>query len=159
MRTRGLGRVYQPTYRDRKTRDVRTSPTWWIAYSFRGVKHRESSRSEKRSDAVKLLRRRLEEMSRGRLVGPDADKLTFKALTEMVLTDYRVNSRKSFIRAESAIKHLRAFFGFAHAPDVTGDRVTSYIQSRQETDTKPASIRYELAILKRAFTSPFKSEN
>jgi integrase len=152
MRTRGLGRVYQPTYRDRKTRDLRTSPTWWIAYSFRGVKHRESSGSAKRSDAVKLLRRRLEEMSRGRLVGPDADKLTFDALTEMVLTDYKVNSRKSVVRAESAIGHLRAFFGFAHAPDVTSDRVNSYIRARQEAGAQPASIRYELAILKRAFT-------
>lgn len=152
MRTRGLGRVYQPTYRDRKTQQLRTSPTWWIAYSFRGVKYRQSSGSPKRSDAVKLLRRRLEEMSRGRLVGPDAEKLTFTALTEMVLTDYKVNSRKSLVRATSAVGHLRAFFGFAHAPDVTGDRVNSYIKYRQEAGAQPASIRYELSILKRAFT-------
>jgi integrase len=47
MRTRGLGRIYQPKYRDKKTGEKRTSPTWWIAYSFRGIKYRESSKSPK----------------------------------------------------------------------------------------------------------------
>ena len=36
MKTRGLGRIYQPKYRDRATREVRTSPTLWIQYSYRG---------------------------------------------------------------------------------------------------------------------------
>jgi integrase len=152
IRARGLGRVYQPTYRDRKTGERRTSPTWWTAYSFRGTKYRESSGSTNRNDAVKLLRRRLAEMGRGQLVGPDAEKTTFEDLAGMVLGDYQVNGRKSLKRAEDALTRLREFFGLCRALDITADRVNAYIRSRQEAGAKPASIRYELAILKRGFT-------
>ncbi len=152
MRTRGLGRVYQPKWRHHKEDPWQVSPTWWIAYSWRGEKKRESSHSDKRGDAVKLLRRRLEEMGQGWLVGPDAEKVTLKDLTAMVLDDYQVNGRKSLKRAEDGANRLTEFFGEARALDITGDRVTAYIRSRQEVKAKPATIRYELAVLKRGFT-------
>lgn len=152
MKVRGFGRVYQPTYRDRKSQQLKKSPTWWIQCSFRGVKHRESSHSINRMDGVRLLRRRLEEMGRGRLVGPEAEKLTFQDLAQMLVDDYRVNGRKSAPRAASAIKRLEQFFGLWRALDITSDRVTAYIRTRQEIGAKPATIRYELAVLKRMFT-------
>jgi len=152
MKTRGLGRVYQPKYRDRKTREWRASPTWWVAYSHRGRKIRESSGSTKRPDAVRLLKRRLGELGRGRLVGPDAEKTTFEDLARMVLDDYEVNGRKSRKRAEDAVNRLKECFGLARALDITGDKVNGYIRSRQEAGAQPATIRYELAILKRGFT-------
>jgi integrase len=152
MKARGFGRVYQPTYRDRKSQQLKKSPTWWIQCSFRGVKHRESSHSLNRMDGVRLLRRRLEEMGRGRLVGPQAEKLTFQDLARMLVDDYAVNARKSAPRAASAIKRLEQFFGFMRALDIGSDRVTAYIRTRQEFGAKPATIRYELAVLKRMFT-------
>ncbi len=153
MRTRGLGRVYQPTWRDRRTGAMRTSPTWWLAYSWRGEKQRESSHSRRRAEAVKLLRKRLEEMGQGRLVGPDAEKVTLKDLTAMVLDDYQVNGRKSAKRVENAVAQLTDFFGAAaRVLDVTADRLSAYIRRRQEDRAKLATIRYELAILRRGFT-------
>lgn len=152
MKVRGFGRVYQPGFRDRKSQQLKKSPTWWIQCSFRGVKHRESCHSTNRMDAVKLLRRRLEEMGRGRLVGPDAEKLTFQDLARMLVDDYAVNARKSAPRAAGAIKRLEQFFGLMRALDIGSDRVTAYIRARQEIGAKAATIRYELAILKRMFT-------
>ena len=70
----------------------------------------------------------------------------------MVLDDYKVNARKSLKRAESAVNHLKEFFGLARALDVTGDRINAYLRSRQEAGAQNASIQYELALLKRAFT-------
>lgn len=66
MKTRGLGRVYP------------RGSIWWIQYCFRGKSYRESSRSAIRTEAVKLLRRRLSEMGQGRFVGPDAERTTFE---------------------------------------------------------------------------------
>jgi hypothetical protein len=74
-RTAGTGGVFQ------------RGKTFWIRYSYRGKKIRESSRSAQRSDAVKLLRRRLAEMGAGRLVGPDAERTTFEDLAVMLLDD------------------------------------------------------------------------
>ncbi len=152
MKTRGLGRIYQPKYRDRATREVKTSPTFWIQYNYRGVKYRESSNSARHSDAVRLLKRRLEEMGRGQLIGPNPEKVTFEDLATMVLDDYKINGRKSLKRAESAVKHLKDFFGLARALDVTGDRINAYIRSRQDAKAFNATIQYELAILKKSFS-------
>lgn len=126
--------------------------TFWIRYSFRGRKVRESSHSTQRGDAVKLLRRRLGEMGNGRLVGPDAERTTFEDMTVMLLDDYRLNGLRSEKRVHVALVHLRAFFPFARVPDMTSDRIGAYIRHRQEADAAPATIRYELACLRRAFS-------
>jgi integrase len=151
MKARGLGRVYQPTYTDKKTRETKTSAVWWIAYSFRGQKHREPSGSRNRADAVRLLKRRLAEMGQGRLVGPDIEKTTFEDLARTLLDDYRVNGRKSLETAEGSIKALRAFFGPLYARDLTLDRLNAYVVARLDAGRKPATIRNDLALLKRAF--------
>jgi len=151
MRERGRGRVYQPTYKDKKTGQRRRVATWWIQYSFRGRVYRESSESTTRAKAVELLNKRLGEIQTGRPIGPDVKKTTFEDLAQMVLDDYRVNSRKSFYRAARAVTRLREAFGLSHALDITTDRVTAFIRDRQEAGVQPATIRYELAILKRGF--------
>lgn len=58
----------------------RRGNVWWIDYGFRGDRYRESSGSQRKGDAVKLLRKRMEEMGRGRLVGPDEERVTFADL-------------------------------------------------------------------------------
>jgi integrase len=138
-RTAGTGGVYQ------------RGAKFWIQYSYRGRKIRESCGSDHRADAVKLLRRRLSEIGAGRLVGPDAERTTFDDLATMLLDDYRLNGRRSVARAKTALDHLRAFFTFARAPDITSDRITAYVRTRQEAGAAPASIKYELACLRRAF--------
>jgi integrase len=101
---------------------------------------------------VKLLRRRLAEMGAGRLIGPDADKTTFEDIVTMLLDNYKLNGQRSTKRVETALVHLRGFFTFARVPDITSDRIAAYIRMRQEDEAAPATIAYELACLKRAFS-------
>ncbi len=136
---RGLGRVYQ------------RGNVWWVQYCFRGKVYRETSGSTNRRDAVNLVRRRLEEMGRGRLVGPDVERTTFEDLAKILTDDYKANRRKSLDRAEDSLEALRAFFGTSLARDITFDRLNAYIVSRLEARRKPATVRNELAALKRAF--------
>jgi integrase len=140
---RGLGRIYKRP----------NSGVWWIDYSFRGKRYRESSGSTRRSDAKALLRKRLEEMGRGRLIGPNAENVTLCDLCRLLLDDYRVNGRKSIKRAELSANTLKGYFGdHTRALDLTTDRVNAYISSRLENDgVKPATVQKELAALKRAF--------
>ncbi len=139
-RAHGLGRVYK------------RGNIWWVQYNYRGTTHRESSHSRNRNDAVKLLRRRHSEMGRGRLVGPDSERLTFDDLAQMLIDDYKLNGRRSVTRAQSSITRLHEFFGFYKALDITSDRIAAYISDRQETGMRPATIRNELAALKRMFS-------
>jgi integrase len=151
-RSRGLGRVFQSLYKDPKTGKLKRTATWWIEYSYQGQRHRESSRSTNRPDALKLLKRRLAEMGQGRLVGPDAEKTTFEELASMLLDDYMVNGRKSIERARASVKRLREIFGPTRAMDITADRIGTYIRARQEAGAATGTTQNELAALKRMFT-------
>jgi hypothetical protein len=159
-RMRGFGGVFHPTYRDRKTGERRESPTWWIRYYFRGTKKVESSNSTKESDAVRLLRNRIAEMGRGRLIGPSAERVTFEDLKQLVILDYKAEGNSSLDRVERAFKNLEAFFGLYRAVDITKDKLLQYITTRQQQrhlrrgemqSIQPATYKYELAMLKRAF--------
>lgn len=149
--TRGLGLVYQPVYLDKRTGERKTAATWWIQYSVRGKRFRESSGSSNRADAVKLLKRRIGEAGQGRVLGPQAEKTTLKQLTQMLLDDYRINARRSMKRVKASVGHLLSFFGEELAMDITGDRIASYVAYRQDEKAAPATINRELAALKRAF--------
>ncbi len=158
MNRRGLGSVYRPKYVDKKTGITKQSAVWWVGVSYRGKQHRESSESKNRNDAVRLLRKRMEEMGRGRLIGRDADRLTFDDLAQMLKSDYQTNGRKSLKRAEVALKSLKKFFGFYRALDLMTDRITEYVRHRQEEGIKPATIHYELAVLKKMFNLAIRAE-
>ena len=137
---RGLGRIFK------------RGPVWWIAYYHRGEELRESSQSDRESQARKLLKKRLGEVGTGKFIGPDEEKVTFEALAADLVTDYETNHKRSISSARLSIKHLGAFFGADRALDITTDRVRTFIAHRQYEGVKNASINRELSALKRMFT-------
>lgn len=80
----GTGRVFQ------------RGKVWWIQYGYRGEDLRESSKSTNQADAKRLLKKRLGEMGRGRLVGPSEEKLGFDDLATMIRNDYEARAMRRF---------------------------------------------------------------
>ena len=140
MKARGTGHLY------------RRGDVWWVQYYHHGQRIRESAQSAVRADAARLLRRRLGEIGTGRFVGPDGERVTFEQLAAMIEDDYRANGRKSLRRALLSVKHLREYFGHDRAVEITSDRIAAYVRARREAGAQPATIRLELAALKRMFT-------
>jgi hypothetical protein len=95
MKTRGLGLVYQPAYVDKHSGERRIAATWWVQYSVRGKRYRESSSSTNRADAVTLLKRRIADGAEGRPIGHDIEKTTFEGLARILLDDYQANGRQT----------------------------------------------------------------
>ena len=92
--TRGMGSVY------------RRGDVWWISYSYQGEKRRESSGSTKRPVAVALLKRRHEELGKGR-PAREAEKVLLSDLKALIDGDYRVNRRRSGKRINGSWAHLK----------------------------------------------------
>lgn len=137
---RGLGGVYL------------RGGVWWIRYSYRGDKRRETSRSVNRSDAVRLLKKRLGEMGQGRLVGPDAERVTLADLKGMLLDDYALKGNRTAPRAAQGMAHVLGHFSeTARALDITADALVSYAKVRKEDGAAPATVKNELAMLRRGF--------
>jgi len=137
---RGMGRVYQ------------RGAVWWIRYSHRGRRHDESSESASKTAATDLLKVRLAEAGKGRPV-EQARKVRLSDLKALIVADYKARGRRSAKRLGQSWAHLVAFFG-EHEPaiDITGPRLALYLTRRtDEEEAAPATAKYELAALKRAF--------
>src|ERR1700692_4518918 len=152
MRSRGMGYVFQPKYRDQRTRERKTGATWWISYSTHGKRHRENAHSTKEADAARLLKLRLGQAAIGMPVGPQVERTTLSEILKMVEVDYAANGRKSLPRVRHAATHLKEFFdACGKARVITSDRISAYQAERLEQGAKPATVNYELAVLRRAF--------
>ncbi len=75
----------------------------------------------------------------------------------MIVNDYKANGRRSLARLEDALEHLREFFTDYRAVEITGDKVTAYVTSRQDEKAAASTINTELAALSRMFTLGIRS--
>jgi integrase len=125
---------------------------WWVKYYRNGTAFRESSKSPRRSDGRRLLRKREGEISTGSFFGLTTERLRFEELARDLLTEYQANGRKSLVWAQRRIEcHLTPFFGGLCAIDITTDRVRAYSAKRQQQGACSSTINRELAALKRMF--------
>jgi integrase len=153
---RGMGNIYQPTYRDKRSGELKKVAVWWIVYSVNGKRMTENVRSTNRADAVRLLKKRTGAAAAGHPVGPNFDRTTLDDVLKMVEQDYEANGRRSLERVKDAGIHLRAFFGAERkVRDISSDRITAYQSARLKPDegrpAAPSTINYELAMLRRGF--------
>ena len=131
----------------------RRGQIWWLRYYREGRRHEESSRSRKKGDAERLLKLREGDVARGVPVTAKIGQLRFEEAATDLLTDYRVNGRRSTAHLERRTRlHLAPFFGGRRMSSLTTGHVRTYIDLRQAAGAANASINRELAVLKRMFT-------
>jgi len=122
---------------------------FWIKYYRNGKPYRESTRSTKEPDAKRLLRKREGEISEGKLPGVYFDKVRFDELAAEMLADYRINKRKSTVRAEISVRHLKEHFEGYRVTQITTPAIQAYIECRLAAGAANATVNNELTALKR----------
>ena len=143
-----MGTIYRKKWKDNNGK-TQEGKTWWIQYYRNGRRYQESSKSNGKRVAIDLLKQREGDISKGRIPGIHFDRVTFEELAEGFLGDYRINQKKSLVRAERNVRHLRAFFEGYRVPEITTLKVQAYIEQRLEQRAKNATINRELSALKR----------
>ena len=123
----------------------------WVRYWVNGRLYEESSGSESREAAGKLLDRRQAELGIGAFIAPDVRRTTFEDLAQLIRADYAANKRRSTERLEASLKRLSAAFAGMRAAAIRPDRLTRYIRARMEAGAKSATIKNELNALRHAF--------
>jgi integrase len=112
---------------------------------------RESSRSELKTIASTLLKKREGDIADGRLPALQAEKTTFEDLKRLYLQDYEINRKKSIKRAGQLVAKLTGEFKGHRAIQITTQRVHDYISRRQSEKAANGTINRELTALKRMF--------
>jgi integrase len=133
--------------------EVREQGPWWIRYSVAGKLQCVSSESAKRADAVRLLKEREGDVAKGLPITADVGRITLEEAAEDLLTDYRINKKRSLRTVTLRVKkHLVPFFGGRRLATVTPPLVRQYIAKRQADGAANATINRDLVTLKRMFT-------
>src|SRR5215469_8766371 len=141
MRDRGTGSIYRRP----------ASRLYQIKFSRDGRVYRESTGTDKITEAKAILQDRLSKLSQG-MYSPEAKKVRVSELVESVITDYRVNGKKSLDYVKMRWKrHLEPIFGHMLAAHVSSDDIERYKQQRLSEGASNATVNRELAVLKRAF--------
>lgn len=125
---------------------------YWVKYYRDGKSYRESSHSAKESDAKRLLKQREGQVTEGRFHGLQAQRTRWDELKDDLLRDYRINCRKSLVRADISVRHLEKYFKGMRAADITTTHVNRYVEARLKDGAKNATINRELSALKRMFS-------
>ena len=125
---KGFGRIYQ------------RGAIYWIEYWHRGQQFRESSGSGREGVAAKLLKKRLQEIGRGRFVGPSEERVLLTDLLDGLTVDYELNGRRSLKTLKFYVAALRAAFVGSRALDVTEERIARYTSARLAEGYAPATI-------------------
>jgi hypothetical protein len=113
------------------TLSERESPIWYIAYETPTGWRNESSRSEHKVDAQRLLRDREGAMDRGQGV---ARGFTFDDAAEAALAEYKMHKRRSLDVFERRItKHLTPVFSGRELSEITTPTIRDFITARQQT--------------------------
>jgi integrase len=131
---------------------------WWIKYYRNGRPVRESTGTEKETEAKRILREREGDIAAGRPVIPQANRVRFEELAEDFLTDYRVNGKRSLDRAERSVNHLKTYFAGWKAVNIATPAIRTYIDRRQKDGAENGTINRELAALKRMFSLALQAE-
>lgn len=123
---------------------------WWVKIRVDGRPVYESSKSTKKSDAIKLRDKLLAKKSRGELSGGSADKVLITELLDDVLkSDIKPSTR--YVWEKVIEKNIRPFFGKIRAQRLTTDLMDKYREKRKGEGRSDATANRELSILRTSF--------
>lgn len=129
---------------------------WWVQYYVHGQQVRESSGSDKKAVAEKLLMRRLVEADYD--TAPSKQRpVTYEEMRERLVTArLKSNFHLSPQLATVGLKHLDAAFAGMRATLIDDDRINEFIVARQKAGASNATINRALAALRQIFRLSLK---
>lgn len=125
---------------------------YWIRWYRNGKRYEESTRTNDRERAKRILRIREGEVAHGIPVSPAIGRVTFEDAALDLELEYKQNGRRSIddLRRRFVL-HLTPYFGGRRLISITTPDVRSYVDHRQKHGAANATINRELAALKRLF--------
>jgi len=146
-----MGSIYQ---RKKKQPDGtwRELPTLWVKYLENGRVRRESTKTANPVVARRILRLREGDVEHGVPINPKMGLITFDEAATDLLTDYRVNGRRSLSEATRRIElHLKPVFRSRRLIHILTSDIRALAAARQKAGASNGEVNRELALLKRMF--------
>ncbi len=155
--------LFQPKYTYKKkdpetgieTAEIRVSKFWWIDFKIGGKRVRESAQTTRKTIAGEYEKRRRQDMERtfaGLPSEPPSRRVqSVSDAVGVYMADYPINHRpKSVIFSKQRLAHIKRLLGHDLLPDLTEDRIRTYIKARLAEHASGRTINMEVGELSRA---------
>jgi len=123
-----------------------------IRYYRNGQRIEESTKHTKYDDARTLLNQREGDIANGVPLSAKMGQIRFTEAAADLLTNYRINQRKSTGDVERHVAKLTQHLGTRRMADITTADAEAYALGRLKDGAANATVNRELASLKRCFT-------
>src|SRR5260370_39888610 len=112
---------------------------WWVKIRIDGRPVYESSKSRKKSDAIKLRDKLLAKKHRGEISGGSPDKILIGELLDDVLkSDIKASTR--YVWEKVIEKNIRPFFGKFKAQRLSTDHIDAYREKRKAAGRSNSTV-------------------
>jgi integrase len=152
----GFGRIWLPSYPNKKTGEKKYSSTWWMRYGTPPNEVRISTGCTVEREAYEALAKE----ANAHLTGTrTSGKGTVNNLLDLLIEDYKLKRKRSLWDVSLRVdKHLRSAFGEIPATQITSERLKTLVIELRDKELSEASINKILANLRRAFQLGFDHE-
>jgi len=154
----------------------RQCSTWWLDYSVnlggRSIRHRESSHTASRKEALDLLHSRVGDRRAGKLIGrpdrvllaeyttgADGKRVLSGGLRWLHETQYDLDGRRSKERVQQCWNRIEKFFPTPTPVTAVSEvRLDEYARARLAAGAARATVNNELSALRRGFNLAIKKK-
>ena len=122
---------------------------YWVQIWIDGQPYNQSSKSEKKSDAIKLRDQLLSKKHRGEISGGAPDRVLIgELLDDLIKSDVKESTR--YIYEKVIEKSIRPYFGSIRAARLTTDIMDAYRAKRKLGKAQDSTVNRELSVLRSA---------
>lgn len=126
-RIEGQGFIFQPTYRDKKTKELKHSAIWWMEYQTRDEPVRRSTGRKDQQEAFNELVKAVGRRVSGAITTSAPERVTIGELLDLLVQSY--SSKRTLYDLELRVeRHLRPMFGNMKAIDLTSRDLRRFVE-------------------------------
>jgi integrase len=128
---------------------------WWLRYYHDGKLVEESSKTGDEQQARKLLRRRLKAADTPLFVAPQAQRVMFEDLCDLLRRDHARKGNRS--RIEQRLAHPLSAFAGRRALSITAEEIAQLFDARLAAGKSVATANRDASALRRMFRLAVKT--
>ena len=130
---------------------------WWMDFIYKGKRVRKSTETEDGKLAKRIYDKIKGQVAEGRWFDvSEEEERTFKDLMDRYMTEHSKPKKRSWLRDEVSLAHLKPFFGSKTLEEISPEMISRYKARRYVENAKPATINRELSLAKHAFNLGLK---
>ena len=135
----------------------KSSHNWWVKYYVNGRAVRESTGTDKESQARRFLKEREGRVATGQPILPRVDRIRYEEIARDLRQYYQTTAARNLKEAETRLKHLDRFFAGHRIAGINSTNITTYVLKRQGEGAENGTINRELSTLSRMFKLAYES--